>query len=251
MTRNTTGILAVVFFSACSSGGGGADEDTAQDTSSADGDSDTDTDTDADTDTDSDSDSDTDTDTGPDTDTVDTATDTQVTDTDSASDDSSDTTDTSDTATDTQDTDTSGVVIGQWTTIPAGSFWMGTPEGTCPEGYTGMCTSEPGRASREMLHYVQFTNSFEIMPTEVTEGDFAVVMGWNPAAKYDASCSYGCGVEHPVIYVSWWDNVAYANELSLDEGFSPCYALTNVVCEDATNVGTDYLSCMNDTRGGN
>ncbi len=205
-----------------------------------DGDEDTDsttdvTDTDTDTDSDTDSDSDTDTDTDSDTETVDTETvDTETVDTETVD-------------TETVDTET---VDTEWTTIPAGSFWMGTPDGTCPEGYTGSCTSELGRYSDETLHYVTLTQSFEIMRTEVTQGDFAAVMGWNPVARYDAGCSYGCGVDHPVFYVSWWDTVAYANELSLDEGFSPCYVLTNVVCEDATNVGTDYLDCMNDTAGG-
>ena len=133
----------------------------------------------------------------------------------------------------------------QFAQIPAGSFWMGSPAGTCPEGYSGTCTSEPGRDSDEALTYVTLTGSFELMRTEVTQGDFAALMeGWNPSSF--SSCGDNCPVER----VSWYDAVAYANALSADQGLTPCYTLTNISCEDATNVGSDAAGCMNTTQGG-
>ncbi|MCU0692355.1 MAG: hypothetical protein MUF54_13225, partial [Polyangiaceae bacterium] len=67
----------------------------------------------------------------------------------------------SDTGTDTDsgtgtDTETTTVDIdAEWTTIPAGSFWMGTPDGSCPADYPGgaACASELGRDGNEDLHY--------------------------------------------------------------------------------------------------
>ncbi len=137
-----------------------------------------------------------------------------------------------------------GVVIGaEWTELPAGSFWMGTPAGTCPTGYTGSCTAELGRQTDETLHYVTLTHSFEMQRTEVTQGDFAAVMGWNP------SSFSSCGTTCPVEEVSWYDAAAYANELSLDAALTPCYVLTAVTC-NSVNHGADYMACMNSTAQG-
>ena len=61
------------------------------------------------------------------------------------------------------DGDEEGLTPG-FVPIPAGSFWMGSPDGTCPEGYPGSCTSELGRNSNEMLHYVTLTLRFRIEP---------------------------------------------------------------------------------------
>ncbi|MCU0661730.1 MAG: formylglycine-generating enzyme family protein [Myxococcota bacterium] len=145
----------------------------------------------------------------------------------------------------TPDTDTTTVDIGaEWTTVPAGSFWMGTPDGNCPAGYTGpggaSCTSELARDSDEELHYVTLTHAFELMRTEVTQSRFAALMGYNPSNF--ASCGSTC----PVETVSWNDAAAYANELSLKEGLTPCYVLSNVRCKAGTSrdVGTDYMSCF-------
>lgn len=123
-----------------------------------------------------------------------------------------------DTGTETApDTDTTTVDIGaEWTTVPAGSFWMGTPDGRCAADYTGpggaSCPSELGRDSNENLHYVTLTRAFELMRTEVTQGQFSALMGYNPS--YFA----GCGGTCPTETVSWYDAVAFANEMSLNEG---------------------------------
>ena len=71
--------------------------------------------------------------------------------------------------------------------IPAGTFMMGSPE------------DELGRASGEIQHQVTITHSFYMQTTEVTQGQWAAVMGSNPS--YYSQCGDNC----PVEYVSWYD----------------------------------------------
>ena len=201
------------------------------------GDIDTDGDTDGDTDTDidADTDADGDSDAAPD-----------------ATPDGGDADADADADTDT-DVDADADADSDWLPIPAGSFWMGSPDGTCPTDYPGGagCASEMGRNSGgEDLHYVQLTHGFKIMSTEVTQGQFESVMGWNPSWFGPNGPVVDCGSECPVETVSWYDSVAYANQLSLDHSLTPCYTFSNVECVDLTNQGANYMNCMNTTRGG-
>ncbi len=137
--------------------------------------------------------------------------------------------------------------------IEAGTFWMGSPDGDCPVGYPGSCIDEPGREpweANEELHEVTLTYDFELQAHEVTEADFETVMSWNPVDTHDSDCTYGCGDDHPVKYVSWYDVLSYSNELSLDSGLTPCYVFSNVTCEAGGSVGADYMQCMNPTKKG-
>jgi len=142
-------------------------------------------------------------------------------------------------------------IIPGFVPITAGTFWMGSPDG-CPgpTGYPGDCSAELGRVTNETLHYVELTFDFEMSRYELTEAEFEQVMGWDPVNAYDSDCTYGCGNSHPVKFISWFDSLAYANELSLNAGFSACYVISDIICEDGTSVGTNTLSCMNTTQGG-
>ena len=111
------------------------------------------------------------------------------------------------------------------------TFTMGSPD------------LEPGRYPVEIQHEVTFTHDFSMSSTELTQADFQAVMGWNP------SNFSGCA-DCPVERVSWYDAVAYTNALTLQQGGTPCYAFSNVVCVDTTNVGTNYMGCMNTTQRG-
>jgi formylglycine-generating enzyme required for sulfatase activity len=121
----------------------------------------------------------------------------------------------------------------EWTTTPAGSFWMGTPDGSCPSDYTGpggaSCTSELGRFDDEDLHYVTLTHAFELMRTEVTQAQFEALMDYNPSVF--ASCGGTC----PVEMVSWHEALTFANALSAQAGYAACYDCTgtgeSVTCE--------------------
>ena len=132
--------------------------------------------------------------------------------------------------------------------ITAGTFWMGSPndDSPCPAGYPpGDCTAELGRIDgREKLHEVTLTYDFELMAHEITQGEWVSLMTWNPS--YFPSCGSDCPVEQ----VSWFDVLAYANELSAAASLTPCYVFSSVTCEDGSTHGSDYMACMNSTQGG-
>jgi len=134
----------------------------------------------------------------------------------------------------------------QYTRIPSGTFWMGSPNG-CPgpEGYPGACEWELGRTDDEYLHEVTLTHSFLIQRYEVTQGDFKELMGMEPPfmyLKYDPiePCD-----RCPVYDVNKEAAQAYANQLSIKNGLSPCYVITDVRCvmKDPSLVH-DYMDCF-------
>ena len=130
--------------------------------------------------------------------------------------------------------------------VAAGSFWMGAPGG-CPgpEGYPGDCTEEWPGGPYGYLHHVQLTHAFELEATEVPQGDWkALYAGWNPSSEKD------CGDMCPVESISWFDTLAYADSRSAEAGLVPCYAFTQVTCQDGSTWYSDYGKCMNATRGG-
>ena len=251
MNKSIWALIAVLLFllvpAACSNSSSDSGRDSGvdssvQDDEAKDGGGDVDSDSDSDTDTDNDNDTDSDTDTDTDADV----------DADSDADGDTDADSDADADADADASVDGGMIPGDWVTIPAGSFWMGSPDEDCPTDYPlhvpdAGCAKELGQSFNEDLHYVQLTNSFEIMNTEVTQAMFESVMEWNPSTK---NCSHGCGDTNPVYYVSWYDSIAYANELSLDNELTPCYTLSNVECEDATDAGAGYMNCMNEARGG-
>jgi formylglycine-generating enzyme required for sulfatase activity len=112
--------------------------------------------------------------------------------------------------------------------ICAGTFMMGSP------------LTEGGRTSRENLHEVVLTHDFEIFETEITQGDFTAVMGYNPAEFLS------CGSNCPVETVSWHEAAAYCNELSAAAGLGACYtcsgSLPLISCSpDSFTYSTPYV----------
>ncbi len=134
--------------------------------------------------------------------------------------------------------------------IEAGTFWMGSPDGDCPEGYPGECTEELGRVwDREELHEVTLTYDFEMQAHEVTQKEWTALMIWNPSYFSADGGGVACGDDCPVEKVSWFDVLAYANELSINEGLVPCYELLEVVCELGLMVD-EAIDCFNAESGG-
>ncbi len=78
--------------------------------------------------------------------------------------------------------------------IHAGSFTMGSPE------------SEPGRQTNESLHKVTISKSYYLGAYEVTQGEYAKVMGKTP--------SFFKGNQLPVELVNWDDAVSFCKQLS-------------------------------------
>ncbi|MCP4678677.1 MAG: formylglycine-generating enzyme family protein [Deltaproteobacteria bacterium] len=159
-------------------------------------------------------------------------------------------------------------IPGEWVAISKGSFWMGSPDGDCPQGYLdtidagpdgGACERENGRDEDENLHYVELTTDFEILSTEVSQKQFEYVMHWNPShfgpnregmeSLCDIECK-NCEENCPVEMISWFDALAYANELSKRASLTQCYSLTNVLCQDGQddNMGLDYMKCYDSSQ---
>jgi formylglycine-generating enzyme required for sulfatase activity len=105
--------------------------------------------------------------------------------------------------------------------IKPGTFMMGSPEG------------EPDRDADEVQHRVTLTRDFLMQATEVTQGQYQEVMGYNP------SRNSSCGGECPVESVSWHESAAYCNALSAREVLSSCYRCSgsgpSVTCEPVGN----------------
>ena len=70
-----------------------------------------------------------------------------------------------------------------------------------------------------------------MMRYEVTQGDFATLMGRNPSYFSDEGGGRACGTDCPVETVSWHDAIAYASKLSTVLGLTPCYRFVGAVCD--------------------
>ncbi len=80
--------------------------------------------------------------------------------------------------------------------IQPGTFWMGSPD------------TEVYRNWDEILHQVTLTDPFYMQTTEVTQGQWASVMGSNPSGFPN------CGNSCPVEQVSWDDVQLFINALN-------------------------------------
>ena len=96
----------------------------------------------------------------------------------------------------------------QWSLIASGGFWMGAGE------------TELRRASNESLHFVHITHAFIMQNSETTQSQWYQLMGTNPS-YFDQ-----CGGDCPVDSVSFYDALAFANELSEKQGLELCYDLS-------------------------
>ena len=89
--------------------------------------------------------------------------------------------------------------------VDPGTFEMGSPVG------------EPGRGADEGLHTVTLTYPFAIMTREVTVGEFES-LSFGRANPFRA-----CGPDCPVVNVSYFDALEFANMRSQRDGFETCY----------------------------
>lgn len=104
-----------------------------------------------------------------------------------------------------------GQCIPKWRVLEVGTYTIGSP------------STELGRADDETQHVVTLTHDFAIQSIEVTQEQFLEQMGFNPSAHEDCPTC-------PVESVSWHEAAAYANALSIQDGFLPCYTCTAGLC---------------------
>ena len=99
--------------------------------------------------------------------------------------------------------------------IDRGTFTMGSPAG------------EPGRnnfGTMELQHMVTLTKNFYMGKYEVTQEQYAAVMGANPSSFVTAVT----GEERwkrPVERVSWYNALIFCNTVSIFQGLTPVYTI--------------------------
>jgi formylglycine-generating enzyme required for sulfatase activity len=105
-------------------------------------------------------------------------------------------------------------------------------------GAWGSPTGEVGRSTNETQHPVTLTRRFEILSTEVTQGDFQRLLGFNPS--YYTNCGTSC----PVETVTWHEAAAYCNALSEEAVLDQCYDCAGVGdafrCERSPTYASPY-----------
>jgi sulfatase modifying factor 1 len=97
-------------------------------------------------------------------------------------------------------------VVPGYVLIQSGTFTMGSPAG------------EPGRGSDESRRSVTLTRDFWLKETEVTEGEWLALMGYDPYSALGPACDL-C----PAQGLTWFEAVEYLNALSRSEGLPECY----------------------------
>ena len=105
--------------------------------------------------------------------------------------------------------------------IPPGNFMMGSP------------LDEPGRDDDEIRHRVTLTRGFYLQTTEVTQGQWRAVMGFNP------SNFKSCGDDCPVETVTWQHVQAFIQGLNRREGGSRYRLPTEAEWEYACRAGSN------------
>jgi formylglycine-generating enzyme required for sulfatase activity len=105
--------------------------------------------------------------------------------------------------------------------IPSGNFIMGSPK------------SEEGRYNDEIKHKVTLTKGFYMQTTEVTQGQWQEVMGYNPSGFKN------CGDNCPVENVSWDDAQEFIKKLNRKEKGAQYRLPTEAEWEYACRAGTE------------
>ena len=116
----------------------------------------------------------------------------------------------------------------QFVYIKPGTFVMGSPSG------------ERGREWDEEAHTVHLTKGFYMAITEITQGQYEIVMGKNPSA------SKNCGNNCPVETVSWEDCQAFLDKLNRMEHTTLYRLPTEAEWEYVCRSGSQLPFCVGD-----
>ena len=103
-------------------------------------------------------------------------------------------------------------IAGAMHFVPAGSFTQGSPAG------------EACRVANESRFTHTLTGDLLVMETEVTRAMWASLRAVQPTLPADPTdTAQGSGTSNPVQSVTWFEAALFANLLSTQNGFSPCY----------------------------
>jgi formylglycine-generating enzyme required for sulfatase activity len=130
-------------------------------------------------------------------------------------------------------TGTCGRLDLDWVRVEPGVFLMGSPD------------EEFGRDPYENQLEVELSMPFEIATTEVTQGEFRNLMGYNPSEFTEDNDEAPCGLDCPVERVSWHEAAAYCNALSSQIPIDECYVCfgegEEVECEPDPGLDRPHL----------
>jgi len=121
--------------------------------------------------------------------------------------------------------------------IPAGSFIMGSPDGSGDSTHPPVQTDEPGRDLDEKQHQVTLTKSFYMQTTEVTQGQWLAVVGGTNPSHFNT-----CGMDCPVDSVSWNDVQNFIDALNAMEGYTNCNTTPNSCYTLPTEAQWEYAA---------
>jgi serine/threonine protein kinase len=101
--------------------------------------------------------------------------------------------------------------------VPAGVFWMGSPE-----------SEDAVPADEKPRHRVTISRPFSLGKFKITQAEYEEVMGTNPSAfrrdgKFKGKVGDGDTGRLPVESISWFDAVRFCNALSKRQGLKPYY----------------------------
>jgi formylglycine-generating enzyme required for sulfatase activity len=103
-------------------------------------------------------------------------------------------------------------IAGAMHAVPAGTFTQGSPAG------------EACRVSNESPFTHTLTQDLLVMETEVTRAMWASLKAAQSSLPADPTdTAQGSGTSNPVQNVTWFEAALFANLLSAQNGFSPCY----------------------------
>lgn len=130
----------------------------------------------------------------------------------------------------------------EFSLIPAGSFVMGSPDGTGDTSHRPVNNEELDRANSERQHIVNISKNFYMQTTEVTQAQYLQVMGNNPAHFSVSGPGADCGLDCPVERVSWNDAQNFINALNASENRINCNAVLNTCYSLPTESQWEYAA---------
>ncbi|MBN1296619.1 SUMF1/EgtB/PvdO family nonheme iron enzyme [bacterium] len=131
-------------------------------------------------------------------------------------------------------------IVGNMRHVPAGTFTQGSPE------------TEACRLIGETQFTHILTRDLAVMETEVTRQMWSDLLLVQPSLPGDPThVTFSPSMIHPVQQNTWYEAVLFANLLSVQNGYTPCYyrdsGFTDVV--DSGDYINDDHSCDFDSNG--